>query len=84
MNKSLLLPFLITIYVPLIISCSDNKNINTQEIIEEPAMDVSIDITYEYDELNRVTKAIYSNGQTVVYSYDAAGNITKKIIDSSI
>jgi YD repeat-containing protein len=32
--------------------------------------------TYIYDNLNRVTKATYTNGDSVAYSYDAGGNIT--------
>ena len=32
--------------------------------------------TYTYDNLNRLTKAEYDNGQVITYSYDAAGNMT--------
>lgn len=32
--------------------------------------------TYEYDEMSRVTKAIYEDGSYVTYEYDANGNIT--------
>lgn len=32
--------------------------------------------TYTYDNLNRLTKVEYDNGQVITYSYDAAGNIT--------
>jgi YD repeat-containing protein len=31
--------------------------------------------TYEYDELNRLTKIIYDSGDYIKYEYDAAGNI---------
>ena len=31
--------------------------------------------TYEYDALNRVTKVTYEDGSSVVYEYDANGNI---------
>jgi len=31
--------------------------------------------TYEYDELNRLTKVNYENGTVVEYTYDAAGNM---------
>lgn len=31
--------------------------------------------SYEYDELNRVTKVMYDDGSYVEYRYDAAGNI---------
>lgn len=32
-------------------------------------------ITYEYDELNRLKRVIYDNGVSIIYEYDAAGNI---------
>ncbi len=32
-------------------------------------------ITYEYDELNRLKRVIYDNGASIIYEYDAAGNI---------
>lgn len=83
MNKTIFFSLLITLFAPFIISCSDDEVVITQEIIDEPATGVSIDITYEYDDLNRVTKATYSNGQTVIYSYDDAGNITTKILTSN-
>ena len=36
--------------------------------------------TYTYDNLNRLTKVVYSNGTTVTYSYDVLGNrMTKKV-----
>ena len=35
-------------------------------------------ITYEYDELNRLTMVTYPNGQTVTYTYDALGNRLSK------
>ena len=41
-------------------------------------VDVDITVSYEYDSLNRVTKATYSNGKTVLYVYDQAGNIVQK------
>jgi YD repeat-containing protein len=31
--------------------------------------------TYEYDNLNRLTRVVYDNGTEDIYSYDAAGNI---------
>ena len=34
------------------------------------------DIIYEYDALGRLVKVIYPSGQTITYTYDAAGNIT--------
>ena len=36
--------------------------------------------TYTYDDNNRLTKVVYSNGTTVSYTYDALGNrMTKKV-----
>lgn len=32
-------------------------------------------VTYEYDQLNRLTKVIYENGTLIEYTYDAAGNM---------
>ena len=34
--------------------------------------------TYTYDNLNRLTKVVYSNGTTITYSFDALGNRTSK------
>lgn len=34
-------------------------------------------IEYEYDNLNRVIKAIYPDGTTVLYTYDRNGNLTE-------
>ena len=31
-------------------------------------------VTYEYDKLQRITKAIYDNGSAITYQYDANGN----------
>ena len=38
------------------------------------AVEASAD-TYEYDDLNRVTKVIYEDGSSTAYEYDANGNI---------
>ena len=38
---------------------------------------------YTYDEANRLISANYNNGETIItYSYDAAGNILAKTIDT--
>lgn len=37
---------------------------------------ISQDVTYEYDKLGRVTKAIYDGNNYIEYVYDANGNIT--------
>jgi YD repeat-containing protein len=44
------------------------------------------DVSYTYDNLDRLIKADYGNGRSIEYSYDAAGNITgtsKIVITSS-
>jgi YD repeat-containing protein len=37
------------------------------------------DIVYEYDKLNRVTKAIYASGESISYRYDAGGNLLEVV-----
>jgi YD repeat-containing protein len=37
-------------------------------------------IDYTYDSLNRVIKEVHSSGEVIMYSYDAAGNRTQKVI----
>lgn len=37
-------------------------------------------VTYTYDALGRLATAVYSNGKTIVYSYDKAGNRTSTVI----
>jgi len=39
----------------------------------------AIDIKYQYDKLGRVTKAIYSNGKVITFTYDAMGNIIQRV-----
>ena len=36
---------------------------------------ISYAIDYTYDNLNRLIKASYPTGQTIVYTYDAVGNL---------
>jgi YD repeat-containing protein len=40
-------------------------------------------VAYQYDNLYRLEKVIYSNGITIDYEYDALGNRTKKTVVSS-
>jgi YD repeat-containing protein len=40
---------------------------------------VITDVTYTYDDLNRLTGADYGDGSHIGYSYDSAGNRTQKI-----
>lgn len=39
--------------------------------------------TYQYDNLNRLSKVTYDDGTQVVYTYDASGNRSEKIITVS-
>jgi YD repeat-containing protein len=39
--------------------------------------------TYEYDNLNRLTKVTYANGAVVQYQYDNVGNRTKKMVEGA-
>lgn len=38
--------------------------------------DKNDNIRYEYDQLNRIKKAILNQTTELIYEYDAAGNIT--------
>jgi YD repeat-containing protein len=37
-------------------------------------------VTYQYDASSRLTGVEYSNGTTIKYTYDGAGNMTSKIV----
>ncbi len=39
--------------------------------------------TYAYDELNRLIYAEYNNGESVVYTYDPAGNLLSTIVSAA-
>jgi YD repeat-containing protein len=41
-------------------------------------------VTYCYDALGRVTRAIYSTGLAILYSYDAAGNRTSVVTSNTV
>lgn len=48
-------------------------------LVGASAIATSGSITYTYDPLGRLTKAVFNNGSTtttVIYNYDAAGNRT--------
>lgn len=45
-----------------------------------PEQEEAESIQYEYDELNRVTKAEYPDGTTVTYHYDKNGNLLETIV----
>lgn len=63
---------------------SDNdKDDSSIPVPDTPPLieDINLTVTYEYDDLNRVTKATYSNGKVVLYVYDQAGNIIEKTVE---
>ena len=41
------------------------------------------EVSYTYDNLNRLTEVSYSNGVKVKYTYDALGNRSKKTVTTS-
>lgn len=43
-----------------------------------------VTVNYTYDNLNRLTKAEYSNGKGIQYSYDALGNRTQEMKTSNL
>lgn len=47
----------------------------------QPAVPQSIE--YRYDALGRVASVIYPGGQTIIYSYDAAGNRTTHVVQAT-
>ena len=40
-------------------------------------------VVYEYDGLNRISRAIYGDGTVVEYQYDAAGNLLRTAVTKS-
>ncbi len=44
-----------------------------------PVLAVQITTTYTYDDLNRLGIVIQSDGKSIIYGYDEAGNIVSKI-----
>jgi YD repeat-containing protein len=40
----------------------------------------AVTVTYTCDALGRVTKATYTNGTVIAYTYDAAGNRTAQTV----
>ena len=45
-----------------------------------PSPVFALSITYQYDELNRLTQVSYDSETVIEYSYDASGNRTQRII----
>lgn len=41
---------------------------------------VGLGVTYQYDNLNRLSRVTYDDGTRIIYSYDASGNRTRKVV----
>jgi YD repeat-containing protein len=41
---------------------------------------ISFAATYQYDSLNRLSKVTYNDGTRIVYTYDASGNRSAKVV----
>ena len=41
-------------------------------------------VSFQYDGLNRLVEAQYSNGSAISYTYDAAGNLMARIVASNV
>jgi YD repeat-containing protein len=52
-------------------------------MLSTPAHAAAVTVTYAYDTLGRVTKATYSNGTMIAYTYDASGNRTAQTVTCS-
>jgi len=53
-------------------SCENNNSLNIKPVVEQSQ--------YSYDANGRLTSVSYSNGLTIKYSYDAAGNMLSQTI----
>jgi YD repeat-containing protein len=41
-------------------------------------------VSYQYDALNRLTRVDYSNGRSIGYNYDPAGNIVETVVTGEL
>ncbi len=41
---------------------------------------VGLGETYRYDSVNRLTRVTYDDGTRIIYSYDASGNRTRRVV----
>ena len=41
---------------------------------------VAVGETYRYDGVNRLTRVTYDDGTRIIYSYDASGNRTRRVV----
>src|SRR6185295_11254934 len=60
-------------------TCYDDSNGNFVVIGFTPTTSVN----YTYDELSRLTRAIYADGTTITYTYDATGNRLSEVVSGA-
>jgi YD repeat-containing protein len=48
-----------------------------------PVLSAALTVQYEYDKEHRVTRATYSSGEEIAYTYDAAGNVLSETVTGS-
>jgi YD repeat-containing protein len=73
-------PVALIVQVCLLAACDSDPQ--TLEVPQQPEP-YSSDISYEYDDLNRLTVVRYANGDVMRYSYDEAGNILSVEMDKA-
>ena len=49
-------------------------------LLATPAPILAEQVTYTYDNLNRLTHTDYGNGRAIEYTYDAAGNRLSQVV----
>ena len=72
---------LVAVVVLLNTSACDNAS-DVQTVNNDP-VPILTSVSYEYDELNRLTAVRYSNGDVMRYTYDEAGNILTVEMDKA-
>jgi len=60
-------------------TCNDDGDANFVVVRLTPTSSV----TYLYDELNRLIKATYLDGTTIIYTYDATGNRLSEVVSGA-
>lgn len=59
------------------LSTTTTQTVETTTVTTQSPIDYNTNAKYEYDDLNRVVKAVYDDKNYIQYDYDANGNITK-------
>ena len=82
--KYLFTYLLLIIFLSGIYNCSGGSSSNQNDNPDTPVGPTSLaenyEASYKYDELGRVIKIKYENGQTINYEYDLAGNLERSYI----